>query len=105
MIDDLLDIRIFSAMNNIIREKIRSQKDEINTLDLKKDNIKDKLEMQEKFIDELENRGKKDIEDKKGKIKELTVEADTHLDHNQILESNVGDLTKKQESLVGVNKK
>ena len=25
--------------------------------------------MQEKFIDELENRGKKDIEDKKGKIK------------------------------------
>jgi len=105
VIEDLLDIRIFSAMNNIIREKIRSQKDEINTLDLKKDNIKDKLEMQEKFIDELENRGKKDIEDKKGKIKELTVEADTHLEHNQILESNSADLVEEQEKVTGANKK
>ena len=105
VIEDLLDIRIFSAMNNIIREKIRSQKDEINTLDFKKDNIKDKLEMQEKFIDELENRGKKDIEDKKGKIKELTVEADTHLEHNQILESNSADLVEEQEKVTGANKK
>ena len=105
VIEDLLDIRIFSAMNNIIKEKIRSQKDEINTLDFKKDNIKDKLEMQEKFIDELENRGKKDIEDKKGKIKELTVEADTHLEHNQILESNSADLVEEQEKVTGANKK
>jgi len=105
VIEDLLDIRIFSAMNNLIKDKIRTQKDNIKTLDLKKENVKDKLDMQEKFIDELENRGKKHIEDKKGKLKVLTVEADTHLDHNQILESNVGDLTKEQESLVGVNKK
>ena len=105
VIEDLLDIRIFSAMNNLIKDKIRTQKDNIKTLDLKKENVKDKLDMQEKFIDELESRGKKDIEDKKGKLKVLTVEADTHLDHNQILESNVGDLTKEQESLVGVNKK
>ena len=105
VIEDLLDIRIFSAMNNLIKDKIRTQKDNIKTLDLKKENVKDKLDMQEKFIDELENRGKKHIEDKMGKLKVLTVEADTHLDHNQILESNVGDLTKEQESLVGVNKK
>ena len=44
VIEYLLDIRIFSAMNNIVREKIRSQKEEINTLDFKKDNIKDKLD-------------------------------------------------------------
>ena len=105
VIEDLLDIRIFSAMNNLIKDKIRTQKDNIKTLDLKKENVKDKLDMQEKFIDELESRGKKDIEDKKGKLKVLTVEADTHLEHNQILESNVSDLTKEQESLVGVNKK
>ena len=105
VIEDLLDIRIFSAMNNIIREKIRSQKDEINTLDFKKDNIKDKLEMQEKFIDELESRGKKDIEDKKGKIKVLGIEADTHLEHNQILESKSTDLVEEQEKVTGANKK
>ena len=58
VIEDLLDIRIFSAMNTIIKDKIRKQKEEIQVLDLKKDNVKDKLEMQEKFIEELDNRGK-----------------------------------------------
>ena len=52
VIEDLLDIRIFSAMNNLIRENIRLQKEKIKSLDLKKDNIKDKVEMQKNFIDE-----------------------------------------------------
>jgi len=105
VIEDLLDIRIFSAMNNLIKDKIRTQKDNIKTLDLKKENVKDKLDMQEKFIDELESRGKKDIEDKKGKVKVLGIEADTHLEHNQILESKSTDLVKEQEKVTGANKK
>ena len=54
VIEDLLDIRIFSAMNLIIKEKIRKQKDEIRVLDLSRENVKDKLDMQKKFIEELE---------------------------------------------------
>ena len=45
VIEDLLDIRIFSAMNVIIRDKIRKQKDNIKVLDLSRENIKDKLDM------------------------------------------------------------
>ena len=41
VIEDLLDIRIFSAMNNLIKDKIREKKEQSRTLDLKKDNIKD----------------------------------------------------------------
>ena len=41
VIEDLLDIRIFSAMNNLIRENMRTQREQIKTLDLKKDNLKD----------------------------------------------------------------
>ena len=40
VIEDLLDIRIFSAMNNLIKDKIRQKKGSINSLDLKRDNIK-----------------------------------------------------------------
>ena len=105
VIEDLLDIRIFSAMNNIIREKIRSQKDEINTLDFKKDNIKDKLEMQEKFIDELESRGKKNIDEKKDKIVILLDEADNYVKVNESLENDVFDTTNQQEEVIGANKK
>ena len=71
VVEDLLDIKIFSSMNNLIKEKIRGVKDELKTFELKKESLKDKVEMQENFIDEIETRGKKDIQDKQEKINEL----------------------------------
>ena len=35
----------------------------------------------------------------KGKIKVLGLENDTHIEHNQLIESNVEDLIKEQEKL------
>ena len=105
VIEDLLDIKIFSAMNNIIRDKIKGIRDEVKTLELKKESLNDKVEMQENFIEELENRSKKNISDKEGKIRSLTVESDTHIEHNQLIESNVEDLLKEQEKVTGAASK
>ena len=105
VIEDLLDIRIFSAMNVIIREKIRKQKDEIRVLDLARENIKDKLDMQKKFIEELENRGKENIQGKQDKISTLLDEQDQYSSDNIKLEGSVADLIKEQEKVTGANKK
>ena len=105
VIEDLLDIRIFSAMNVIIRDKIRKQKDEIKVLDLSRENIKDKLEMQRKFIEELENRGKENIKSKKEKINSLIKETDECIVTNEELELEVTGLTEDQEKVTGANKK
>ena len=105
VIEDLLDIRIFSAMNSLIKDKIRGQKDEIKTLDLSKDNIKDKVEMQTNFINELESQGKQIIDEKKDKIDTLMSEADNCVLVNEQLENDVSDLTKQQEDVTGANKK
>ena len=105
VIEDLLDIKIFSSMNNLIRERIRQNKEEIKVYELKKESLNDKVMMQERFMEEIESRGKENIKDKEGKIKELSVEIDTHIEHNQILESNVEDLTKEQETLIGASEK
>jgi len=105
VIEDLLDIRIFSAMNLIIKDKLRKQKENIQVLDLKKDNVKDKLDMQKKFIEELENRGKQNIQGKQEKISTLLEEQDEYSNNNQDLESNVSDLIKEQEKVTGANKK
>lgn len=58
VIEDLLDIKIFSSMNTIIKDKIRLIRDEVKTLELKKESLNDKVQMQKDFIEELENRGK-----------------------------------------------
>ena len=105
VIEDVLDIRIFSAMNSVIRDKLKSQRDNIKTLELSKENVKDKVEMQKNFIEELESRGKQRIEEKKDKIDILLSEADNYVKVNESLENDVSDLTKKQEEVTGAKGK
>ena len=105
VIEDLLDIRIFSAMNALIKDKIRLEKEKVRSLDLKKENIKDKAKMQVNFIRELEEQGKTNIEATNGKIKELSVEVDTHIERNELIESDITDLIKMQEDVTGASEK
>ena len=105
VIEDLLDIKIFTSMNNIIKDKIRQSKEEIKTFELKKESLNDKVSMQERFIEEVESRGKENISEKEGKIKVLKVEIGAHMEHNQLKESQVEDLTKEQETLIGAGEK
>jgi len=105
VIEDLLDIRIFSAMNTLIKENIRDQKEKIKTLKLREENIKDKATMQVNFMKELKEQGETNIETTNGKIKELSVEVDTHIEHNQLKESSISELIKEQEELTGAGEK
>ena len=105
VIEDLLDIKIFSSMNNIIKEKGRSIKEEIKVLTLKKESLNDKVAMQESFIAEIENRSKESIDDNQRKIGSLFEEADNYVKENEALENNVFDLTKEQEKVTGATEK
>ena len=105
VIEDLLDIKIFSSMNSIIKDKIRQEKEVLNTLDLKKESLNDKVEMQEKFMSEIESRGKENIKDKECKIKTLNIEVDAHIEHNNLLQSNVDDVEKELKDVVGAGDK
>jgi DNA repair exonuclease SbcCD ATPase subunit len=105
VIEDLLDIKIFSSMNNLIKDKIRELREQIKTLELKKESLNDKVGMQENFIEEVEQQGKGRIEDNKLKITTLFSESDNYVLVNNELENDVADLTKDQEKLTGATKK
>jgi len=105
VIEDLLDIKIFSSMNTIIKDKLRLVKDDVHTLHLTKESIKDKVEMQNNFIEELENRGNANINVNKGKIAKLDAEVDIHMKENAILEENIFKHTKEQEYVIGATEK
>tara|TARA_A100001391_G_scaffold155606_1_gene113438 strand:+ start:2888 stop:4600 length:1713 start_codon:yes stop_codon:yes gene_type:complete len=105
VIEDLLDIRIFSAMNNLIKEKIRSQKEQVRSLDLKKDNLKDKMSMQKNFIKELEEQGKTNIAENQKKRDKLSDEICVLIMQTEGLEDNVYGLTEKQKKLTGASEK
>tara|TARA_A100001011_G_scaffold138897_1_gene146770 strand:- start:515 stop:2227 length:1713 start_codon:yes stop_codon:yes gene_type:complete len=105
VIEDLLDIKIFSSMNNLIRDKIKIVRDEARTLDLKKESLNDKVEMQTNWIKELESQSKGRIDDNQQKITTLFTESDNYVSVNEQLENNVFDLTKQQEAVTGATEK
>jgi len=105
VIEDLLDIRIFSAMNNLIKDNIRTQKDQIKSLELKKQTLKEKENMQREFIEELENRGNANINTNKEKITNLYKEVGIYMEENDKTNEQLEQLNKSQEELIDASKK
>jgi len=105
VIEDLLDIKIFSSMNMVIKEKIRQAKEEIKVLELKKESLLDKVKMQESFIEELENRGKENIKEKEEKIGQLLSEENNWINVNQCKNEEVESLQNHLEKYIGASDK
>ena len=105
VIEDLLDIRIFSAMSNLLKERLKEQKTKVKSLELKKSNIKEKLNMQQEFIDELESRGNANINANNEKIVKLDDEVAHYMNQNTILEEGIQKYTEDQENFIGAGDK
>jgi DNA repair exonuclease SbcCD ATPase subunit len=92
IIEDLLDIQIFSTMNGLVKERLSSNKE--HTADKKHeiDLVQQKYDMQKKHIEEL----KQNNEDK---VNEYVTEISCHNDTISSLLSNVATLTAETEEL------
>lgn len=71
VVEDLLDIKVFSTMNDIVKIKIKDLRDKIKELEYKKENIKDKIELQKNLIEQLVKLNNQNIENNKSKIKNI----------------------------------
>lgn len=97
VVEDLLDIRIFSAMNSVIKEKIRNNNEKIKELDLSKNMTEEKIQMQNEFIEKLEKNGKKIIDEKNSKIDAIS----TQIEEFGVLNGNITkDITTNLQPLL-----
>lgn len=105
VIEDILDIKIFSSMNSILKEKLKILKEDVKLLELKKDNLKDKVEMQKNFIEELENRGKENVQTRKQTITKLIKECEHYSLKNSEIEEQIFTTNKQLEEVTGASQK
>ena len=105
VVEDLLDIKIFSSMNDIVKGKIRLLKDEIKTLDLKKESLKDKVDMQKGFIKKIENQTKSDIDKKKDLIQSYEDNIKEKYQDGFELENQMSDLKTKMNGFSDATKR
>lgn len=105
VVEDLLDIKIFSSMNDLIKSKIRVIREETKTLQLKKESIQDKVDMQKDFIDKLESQSKDDITVKTNSINSINTEIETLFKKSLTEEDRLAELNKSLENFEGVQQR
>ena len=68
IIEDILDIQVFSTMNVLLKDKMRDNNDEVRDINYQLDLLKDKIELQKQTMLTLEKRNQEEIDRKKEKI-------------------------------------
>ena len=75
IIEDILDIQIFSTMNVNLKEKIKVINDELRDHEYKLSLVKEKIDMQKQFMLDIEKKNKEDIQEKENRKDTLLKEA------------------------------
>ena len=97
VIEDLLDINVFSKMNIILREKTSILKDEIKELSYNLEIANNRVATQKKYIQDVKQLTDQNIESKNKEIDEARTDID-----NLVLKNS--DMTKELEELAPQNK-
>ena len=97
VIEDLLDINVFSKMNSLLKEKTTTLKDKIKDLTFKLDIETNKITTQKKYISDIKALNNSEKEKKDSRIKELNVEVKDLQDENIALSQEVEDRQKPLE--------
>lgn len=97
VIEDLLDINVFSKMNSLLKEKTTTLKDKIKDLTFKLDIETNKITTQKKYISDIKALNNSEKEKKDSRIKELNVEVKDLQDENTALSQEVEDRQKPLE--------
>tara|TARA_E500000318_G_scaffold110436_1_gene125891 strand:- start:47 stop:1759 length:1713 start_codon:yes stop_codon:yes gene_type:complete len=105
VVEDLLDIKIFSSMNDIVKMRMRDIKDQVKTLELKKESLKDKVEMQKGFIKKIESQTKTDIDKKKQIIDTYQKNIQDRYKVSFDVENRMADLKKEMDKFADASKR
>jgi len=100
VIEDLLDINVFSKMNQILKEKNSILKDDLKSVDYDAELNKEKLDLQNKYIKEVEALSVEQINSKEADISDAQEEINTLQAENISLSSEIEERSDGlQESL------
>lgn len=96
VIEDILDIRVFSLMNNLLKEKITETKNEMIELDNKLKLITEKAKAQQKIIDSLTDTKNQSIKTLQDKIQS---NKDTITDKSELASNLIGQISDLQKDI------
>jgi len=61
VIEDILDIRIFSTMNTVLKDRVKENKEAVSEIDYAISILKEKVDVQKRFIEDLKKQGQDNV--------------------------------------------
>ena len=103
VIEDLLDINVFSKMNGLLKEKNSLLKENIKDNDYTFELTKDKIDLQKKYIKEVEDLSNGQIEEKQDQIEEAENQIDELNSENGLLTEDIDEMSNGLEESLKKN--
>ena len=109
IIEDILDIQIFTTMNTVLRDKMNELKDSLHDADSKLEVLKQKATIQKEYVDTLEANKEKRVDEILSRIAEgedkitllttLVTNLETSKEDTELQQKSLGELNVKQKKL------
>ena len=97
IIEDLLDINIFSKMNNLLKEKNAKLRDNLNDINHRIDLVNTKIDSQSKYIKDLDALNQEQIDKNRDSIETYKEQIDNTFKESQKLGKNLTSLLADEE--------
>jgi len=110
VVEEILDIKIFSLMNMLVKNQIKDVTDELRDIDYNKELTEEKIGLQGKYIEDLKKNKDKIIRDKLSKIDDnqdiidvKVKDRETLKTENEMLLQDIADRIEVEDKLVKLN--
>ena len=97
IIEDILDIQVFSTMNVLLKDRVKENNIEVREIDYQIDLLKDKIELQKQHMLALEKINKEEIDRKRTKIEEYKKSETEKNDSIESLTKKIFNLNKEMK--------
>ena len=97
IIEDILDIQVFSTMNVLLKDRVKENNIEVREIDYQIDLLKDKIELQKQHMLALEKINKEEIDRKRVKIDEYKKSETEKNDSIESLTKEIFNLNKEMQ--------
>ena len=110
VVEEILDIKIFSLMNMLVKNQLKDVVDELRDVDYNKEITEEKIDLQSKYIEDLKKNKDKIIREKLSKIDnnqdiidDKVKDRETLKTENEMLLQDIADKIEIEDKLVKLN--
>lgn len=101
VIEDLLDINIFTKMNVVLKEKVARLRENVSAVASQIELMGEKTKLQQKYIQDLEALDREQVEKNREKVQQLQNQIDALLEQNDSYQAIIGNKYESAKQALG----